>query len=131
MGVGFSDMQKVNDFYGPIFGTDKALEIFGDGLARVLAEGYTKVYYFNNQKYDYNNAGMYKIRCLLCNSDGLFYEFMCVARTGEGDATGPSYACLLFACKDHHLFYARNDNNKARELVIKIGTELRRLNNIQ
>jgi hypothetical protein len=139
MGIGSSDEQEVLEYYGPVLGREKAVEIFGIGQAQIFVEGCRKVSFFNNQRFSDSGTDKYKLKCLLCNADGLYYEFMTFEKadeeTGVGerkqDDTHPSYACLFFGCKDHYPYYAKDDEDRARQLIFRVGDELRRLNHIQ
>ena len=68
------------DYYLPMFGADKTQEIFWIGRDMGMHNGCFIVLFMNNYRYFGSDTHKYKLKCLLCDKDGLYYELIARAR---------------------------------------------------
>jgi hypothetical protein len=104
IGPGLIFKHQFLDYYLPALGADKTQEIFWIGRDMGLHNGCHIVSFMNNNyRYFDSDTGRYKLKCLLCDKDGVHYELMARCIIDKEDLTeGLSEGLIYFLCKDHY-----------------------------
>jgi hypothetical protein len=91
------------DYHLPVFGVDKTQEIFWIGRDMGMRNGCVIVLFMNNYRWFDSDTDRYKLKCLLCDKDGLHYDLMARCMVDKEDLTeGLSEGVVIFLCKDHY-----------------------------
>jgi hypothetical protein len=98
------------DYFLPVFGADKTQEIFWIGRDMGMRNACFVVSFMNNCRYFDPETGKYKLKCLLCDKDGLNYELIARAKVDKEDLTeGLREGFIFFVCKDHYPLQAHKE----------------------
>ena len=101
--AGLVSKHRFLDYHLPVFGIDKTQEIFWMGRYMGFDEGCTVTRFMNNYRYFDSCIDKYKLKCLLCDKDGLYYRLMCRSRIEEEDMTEDfCEGFIYFLCRDHY-----------------------------
>ena len=74
--AGLVSKHRFLDYHLPVFGIDKTQEIFWHGRYMGFKDGCAQTRFMNNYRYFDSDVGKDKLKCLLCDNDGLYYHHL-------------------------------------------------------